>query len=300
MRDQRKKKGMLRTKRKVPSLVDLCVSLAVENVKYLGDVGETDLHLLDRILPHCTLDQLMHIEKSTVGRDLSSVTDKLWKTFYEKQFGERSTDLVIQRMRQKKVSFRWLQLYEAKLKEIAEAENKLAARIRQLYKKEDDRHSGPPSLCSNLKAPNIPSSLLKVTLADADTSRKQSRQVRLCSKVPPSSNKRSFCGGSGPGYNLSNGKSNLMKKAKMDFLKSREVQNIAAMKKNALQRNSMQNIAAMKKNALQRNSMQNVAAMKKNALQRNSSSSSMMKPPGSFPGKSSASSNPMKPLASRL
>lgn len=129
---------MLRTKRKVPSLVDLCVSLAVENVKYLGDVGETDLHLLDRILPHCTLDQLMHIEKSTVGRDLSSVTDKLWKTFYEKQFGERSTDLVIQRMRQKKVSFRWLQLYEAKLKEIAEAENKLAARIRQLYKKEDD------------------------------------------------------------------------------------------------------------------------------------------------------------------
>jgi hypothetical protein len=72
---------------------------------------------------------------------------------------------VIQRMRQKKVSFRWLQLYEvlsiwkikiphkkllspiklcgmtsfqAKLKDIAEAENKLAARIRQLYKKEDD------------------------------------------------------------------------------------------------------------------------------------------------------------------
>uniref|UniRef100_A0A6N2LIX6 Elongin-A n=1 Tax=Salix viminalis TaxID=40686 RepID=A0A6N2LIX6_SALVM len=202
---------MLRTKRKAPSLVDLCVNLAVENVKYLGDVGETDLHLLDRILPHCTLDQLMHIEKSTVGRDLSSVTDKLWKTFYEKQFGERSTNLVIERMRQKKVSFRWLQLYEAKLKEIAEAENKLAARIRQLYKKEDDR--------------------------------------------------------SGPGYNLSNGKSNLMKKAKMDFLKSREVQNIAAMKKNALPGSSR--------------------------------SSSMMKPPSSFPGKSSASSN-MKSLERRF
>jgi hypothetical protein len=28
-----------------------------------------------------------------------------------------------------------------------------------------------------------------------------------------------FMLGSGPGYNLSNGKSNLMKKAKMDFLK---------------------------------------------------------------------------------
>ncbi|KAB5531854.1 hypothetical protein DKX38_018524 [Salix brachista] len=218
---------MLRTKRKAPSLVDLCVNLAVENVKYLGDVGETDLHLLDRILPHCTLDQLMHIEKSTVGRDLSSVTDKLWKTFYEKQFGERSTNLVIERMRQKKVSFRWLQLYEAKLKEIAEAENKLAARIRQLYKKEDDR------------------------LGD-----------RVCNSYFLSEQ------GSGPGYHLSNGKSNLMKKAKMDFLKSREVQNIAAMKKNALPGSSR--------------------------------SSSMMKPPSSFPGKSSASSKPMKSLERRF
>ncbi|KAJ6765072.1 hypothetical protein OIU74_023870 [Salix koriyanagi] len=97
---------------------------------------------------------------------------------------------------------------------------------------------------------------------------KQSRQVRICSKVPPSSSKRSFCGGSGPGYNLSNGKSNLMKKAKMDFLKSREVQNIAAMKKNALPGSSR--------------------------------SSSMMKPPSSFPGKSSASSKPMKSLERRF
>ncbi|KAJ6887599.1 hypothetical protein NC652_028763 [Populus alba x Populus x berolinensis] len=46
--------------------------------------------------------------------------------------------------------------------------------------------------------------------------------------------------------------------------------------------------------------VQNIAAMKKNALQRNSSSSSMMKPPGSFPGKSSASTNPMKPLERRF
>jgi hypothetical protein len=51
-----------------PSLVDLCVNTAIDNLRYLGDVGETDLYLLERILPHCTLDQLMHIEKSSQVR----------------------------------------------------------------------------------------------------------------------------------------------------------------------------------------------------------------------------------------
>lgn len=52
-------------KKKVPSLVDLCIRIAIDNVRYLGDVGETDIDLLGQILPHCTVDQLMHIEKST-------------------------------------------------------------------------------------------------------------------------------------------------------------------------------------------------------------------------------------------
>lgn len=55
-------------KRKGPSLVDLCVQKAIDNLRYLGDVGETALHLLERILPHCTLDQLMHVENSTEVR----------------------------------------------------------------------------------------------------------------------------------------------------------------------------------------------------------------------------------------
>lgn len=55
--------------KKVPSLVDLCVQKIIDNVRYLGNVGETDAHLLDRILPHCTLDQLMHVEKSTEVRN---------------------------------------------------------------------------------------------------------------------------------------------------------------------------------------------------------------------------------------
>ncbi|EOX92946.1 Nucleus, subunit A, putative isoform 3 [Theobroma cacao] len=148
------------------------------------------------------MDQLIHVEKSTKGRDLSPVTDKLWKNFYELQFGRASTNLVIERMKLKKVSFRWRQLYEAKLKDVQEAENKAIDRLKQLYKKED--------------------------------ARKQSRQVQLCTKVPPSS-KRSFFAGSGPGYNLSYVKSNIMKKAKIDLMKSQEVKNLAAMKKKAVQ-----------------------------------------------------------------
>lgn len=192
-------------KKRAPSLVDLCVYTAIDNVRYLGDVGETDSHLLDRILPHCTVDQLEHIEKSTEGRDLSPITDKLWKKFYEIKFGVENTKTVVERMREKNVTFKWMKLYEAKMKDAAEKQNIACDRIAQLYKKENDR--------------------------------KQSRQVRLCSKVPPSSSKRSFFGGSGPGYNVSNVKSNLMKKAKIEFLKSNEVRNLAAMKKTAVKTN---------------------------------------------------------------
>ncbi|MFS7993765.1 putative RNA polymerase II transcription factor SIII, subunit A [Helianthus anomalus] len=183
--------------RRIPTLVDLCVQKAIDNVRYLGDVGETDPYLLDRFLPHCTVEQLTHIEDSTVDRDLSPVTNKLWKNFYTQQFGSKSTNVVVERMKEKRVSFKWRQLYEAKLKDVEEAQQKSFERIKQLYKKED--------------------------------AKKQSRQVQLCTKVPPSSSyKRSFFGGPGSSGNT---KSGIMKKAKQEFLNSREVQNRSAMKK---------------------------------------------------------------------
>ncbi|XP_050380320.1 elongin-A [Argentina anserina] len=187
-----------------PSLVELCIHMAIDNIRYLGDVGGTDFDFLEQILPHCTKDQLMHIEKSTKGRDLSPVTDELWKKFYEKDFGIERTNMVIKRMEKRKVNFRWLQLYQAKLREVDEAENEAADRLKNLYKKED--------------------------------ARKQSRQVRICEKVPPSSNKRRW--GGGGSYNVSNTKSNLLKKAKLDYLKSPEVRNAAVMKRTAIQRSA--------------------------------------------------------------
>ncbi|KAF8411095.1 hypothetical protein HHK36_003634 [Tetracentron sinense] len=137
-------------KRRIPSLVELCIQKAIDNVRYLGDVGETDIHLLKDVLPHCTVDQLMHIEKSSEGRDLSPVTDNLWKKFYEKQFGAKNASLVIERMKQNKVSFKWIQLYEAKLEDWDEAQKKSVDRLKQLYEKEVVS-SGSCNNFSNLK-----------------------------------------------------------------------------------------------------------------------------------------------------
>lgn len=54
--------------RKLPSLVDICVEKVIDNIRYLGNVGFVDQYLLERILPHCTLDQLMHVEKASEVR----------------------------------------------------------------------------------------------------------------------------------------------------------------------------------------------------------------------------------------
>ena len=51
------------------------------------------------------------IDVLSQGRNLSPVTDKLWKKFYEKQFGTNNTNEVIKRMKEKRVNFRCMQLY---------------------------------------------------------------------------------------------------------------------------------------------------------------------------------------------
>ncbi|XLS81991.1 hypothetical protein HN51_047822 [Arachis hypogaea] len=89
------------------------------------------------------------------------------------------------RDQEKKAYSKELKLQSAKQKEIAESEKEVSNRIRNLYKKE--------------------------------YAKKQSRQVRLCTKTPPSSKKRFW--GDGPCYNVSNLMSNIMKKSKIEFLK---------------------------------------------------------------------------------
>uniref|UniRef100_A0A1D1YEG3 Elongin-A n=2 Tax=Anthurium amnicola TaxID=1678845 RepID=A0A1D1YEG3_9ARAE len=186
----------------VPSLLRLCIQTAIDNVRYIGDVGETDITLLKDILPHCTLDQLAHIEKSTEGRDLSAVTDSLWKRFYEGAFGVESVNLVVKRMKENAVVFKWRLLYEAKAKEREAAQKKIAGQLKQRYAEEEKK--------------------------------RQSRQIQVVDKKPPSTCKRMFSGGNESCYNVSNIKGSLMKKAKLEYLNSHEAKIHATMRKNAL------------------------------------------------------------------
>ncbi|XP_024190317.1 uncharacterized protein LOC112194300 [Rosa chinensis] len=171
-------------------LDDRWVSIAIDNLDSFGDVGYLDFKFLDQVLPHCSKDQLIHIEKSTKGTDLTPITDKLWKKFFERDFGSKATDEVIEEMKIRKVSSKWSELYQAKSKRVEEAEKEVSERLKKLYEKE--------------------------------AARKQSRQVRVLDKAPPSSsgNKRI-----GP-----NKGSKLMNKVRKEYLNSLEVRNLEAMK----------------------------------------------------------------------
>ncbi|KAK9116753.1 hypothetical protein Sjap_015700 [Stephania japonica] len=74
--------------KKIPTLLELCIQTAIDNVRYLGDVGETDIDLLKDILPHCTVDHLMHIENSTEAkqRDVDEAQNRAVDRF-KQRFG---------------------------------------------------------------------------------------------------------------------------------------------------------------------------------------------------------------------
>ncbi|XP_023526910.1 uncharacterized protein LOC111790279 [Cucurbita pepo subsp. pepo] len=189
------------------------VNKAIDSLRFLEDVGETDLNFLEHILPHCTVEQLMRIENCSKGRDLTPVTNKLWKTFYERKFGKDAVNSVIEMMKHKE-SFKWKQMYELKTKELEEK----AVEIEKRYIQN----------CHNEKA------------------RKQSRQVKICEISPPSSkvlkkpkvqtkvcqvssvtnNKRSYVGGT----------SKILKKARKETLQSIETKNAIAFRRNAVQK----------------------------------------------------------------
>ncbi|XP_047320364.1 uncharacterized protein LOC124924355 [Impatiens glandulifera] len=107
------------TNKKNPSsLINQCIKKVIDNLGYLGDVGDTEILLLDPILSQCTIQQLIHIEESTKGRDLSEITDEVWKRSYQTDFGVISASLVIERIHENNVSYKWKILYEAKKKDV--------------------------------------------------------------------------------------------------------------------------------------------------------------------------------------
>lgn len=101
--------------RNVPSLVDLYLQrlqTTIDNVIYLGDVGETYSQFFERILPHCDIDQLKFIEDSTEGRDINPMMNYMWKIFYQKKFGEKSFNIVVHITKSRNITFKWKESYE--------------------------------------------------------------------------------------------------------------------------------------------------------------------------------------------
>jgi elongin-A len=185
----------------VVSLLELSVRKAIDNLQYIGDVGETDIQLLKRILPHCTAEQLNHIETSTKGRDLSPVTDELWRKCYGRKFGNDAVDMVQERMSKRNCKFKWRQLFQAKVREQDEIQKKGVNRLRELYKEQNTQ--------------------------------KESRQMKPVDLKPPESKRvrRTGPGGSsGPSSKITKGR--LMQKSRVDFAKSNQASRMATMARN--------------------------------------------------------------------
>ncbi|KAL5231517.1 hypothetical protein ABZP36_030293 [Zizania latifolia] len=187
--------------RKPMSLLELCVLKVSDNLRYVDNVDGIDMALLDRILPHCKLHELTHIESHT-KMDLSPITDKLWKVFYGRQFGEHDLNLATKKMKQSGVRYKWKDLFRVKTERQKEIEDKMVEKLHKKYQ--------------------------------AEKAEKQSKQIKICTKVPPSS-KRSFFGGIGPS-NLSSYKSPMLKKARMEVNSQAKMQ--AAIRKNTISRTS--------------------------------------------------------------
>ncbi|KAM0876658.1 hypothetical protein ACQ4PT_036033 [Festuca glaucescens] len=154
----------MEAERKPPSLLELCVRKAIDNLRHIDGV---DSPLLRRILPHCDLEQLTRIESRT-ATDLTPVTDVLWKGFFQLQFGEENTSRVVDRMRRSGARYRWKDLFRAKTKQQKEVEDRMVE-----------------ALTNKCRARNA---------------ERQSRGIKRFTKLQPSSCKRSyFGGGSGKG-----------------------------------------------------------------------------------------------------
>ncbi|WVZ94895.1 hypothetical protein U9M48_040727 [Paspalum notatum var. saurae] len=190
--------------RKPLSLVELCVQKCIDNLRYVGSVDGVETELLKRILPHCTLDQLTRIESRT-QMDLSPVTDPLWRQFYQREFGQEQLNIAIENVKQAgpKAHYKWRDLFKTKAEIQKLKEDKM---VEDFTKK-----------------------------LQAEKAEKQSKQIKLCTKVPP--NKRSSFGGGGPSsLSTSRYKSPILKKARIEADSRARLQ--SAIHKNTFARSS--------------------------------------------------------------
>ncbi|KAE8809378.1 Transcription elongation factor B polypeptide 3 [Hordeum vulgare] len=154
--------------RKPLSLLELCFRSAVDNLRYMNSVDNLEMGLLKRILPHCTLEQLTHIESCT-EMDLTGVTDVLWKRFFQREFGEADMNVAIKRMKESGVRYKWKKLFEEKTEKQKQVEQRMSAGLRNKYEAANAGTTGRKQGTSS-KAASLPSTeslLCKIRLAEA-------------------------------------------------------------------------------------------------------------------------------------
>jgi elongin-A len=101
-----------------PSLLELCIRTACENVAHIGDVGSLPTQFVSRILQSCSgADQLRHIEVCSKKLDLSQVTDGLWRRWFANDFGTTCAEYIIhtgERLGPANPTPKWRRLYDEK------------------------------------------------------------------------------------------------------------------------------------------------------------------------------------------
>ncbi|VVB10907.1 unnamed protein product [Arabis nemorensis] len=91
------------------SLVDLC-SVQFDNSSLIGNVEFVESHLLEKILPQCSLQELARIEDNK--SNLSAITNELWKNFFRRDFGDH-IEIVEERIKLLNMGYVvWRNLYQ--------------------------------------------------------------------------------------------------------------------------------------------------------------------------------------------
>ncbi len=101
-----------------PSLLELCIRTACENVAHIGDVGSLPTQFVSRILQSCSgADQLRHIEVCSKRLDLGQVSDELWRRWFANDFGTTCAEYIIhtgERLGPQNPIPKWRRLYDEK------------------------------------------------------------------------------------------------------------------------------------------------------------------------------------------
>ncbi|KAJ4894985.1 Longin domain-containing protein [Raphanus sativus] len=91
------------------SLIDMCLERLTVSLNYVNSMPE---ELLERLLGLCTSEEVLRLE---TNNDIYSLTDPVWKRFYQHEFGSKETELVHQNLGMYDTSFKWSECFNQKL-----------------------------------------------------------------------------------------------------------------------------------------------------------------------------------------